>query len=92
MKVVTLRNLIIIFHQFEQMELEIREISNPDEKQRQLNHLGSFKAELKRLEQEYNLTKRRVKRYQDRRKLLSADDEDDAHLFEVEVRNSAKDR
>ena len=71
------------------MELEIRELSNPDEKQRQLNSLSSFKAELKRLEQEYNLTKKRVKRHQDRRKLLNNEGDD---YFEVEVHNSAKDR
>ena len=44
------------------MELEIHEITNSEEKTRQNNHLQSFKAELKRLQHEYNLTQRRVQR------------------------------
>ena len=37
------------------MELEIRELPSPEERSRQLNHMQSFKAELKRLEREYRL-------------------------------------
>ena len=44
------------------MELEIREIPNAEEKSRQQNHLASFKAELKRLQLEYNSTRRKVQR------------------------------
>ena len=57
------------------MELEIREIPNLDEKTRQQNSLDSFKAELKRLQREYNQTQRRVQRFEDRRILLNEDDD-----------------
>ena len=76
------------------MELEIRELPNPDERGRQLNHLESFKAELKRLDREYSLTKRRVQRHEDRLRLLnSPDDEelDTSHL-DMDMPHSAKDR
>ena len=74
------------------MELEIRELPSPDERNRQLNHLDSFKAELKRLEHEYSTTKRRVKRHQDRLNLLNHDATDDSTYIEVDVLHSAKDR
>ena len=76
------------------MELEIRELPSPEERTRQLNHMESFKAELKRLEREFSLTKRRVQRHGDRLKLLnSPDDEelDTSHL-DLDVPHSAKDR
>merc|ERR1712141_418221 len=74
---------------FEQMELEIREIPNAEEKSRQQNHLASFKAELKRLQLEYNSTRRKVQR----KSLLNNPSEiDDSNYLEVEVINSAKDR
>ena len=76
------------------MELEIRELPSPEERTRQLNHLESFKAELKRLDREYSLTKRRVQRYEDRLNLLnSPDDEelDTSHL-DSNMPHSAKDR
>ena len=76
---------------FEQMELEIRELSTQEERNRQTNHLDSFKAELKRLEQEHALTKRRVRRHHDRFKLLN-DHEEDSSYLEVDVIHSAKDR
>ena len=75
---------------FEQMELEIRELP-PEERSRQLNSLDSFKAELKRLDHEYTLTKRRVQRHQDRMKLLG-DEHEDSSYIEVDVLHSAKDR
>ena len=68
------------------MELEIHEISNSEEKTRQNNHLQSFKAELKRLQHEYNLTQRRVQRQNDR-KLLLSDGDVDSSFIEVDVRN-----
>ena len=71
------------------MELEIREIPNAEEKSRQQNHLASFKAELKRLQLEYNSTRRKVQR----KSLLNNPSEiDDSNYLEVEVINSAKDR
>ena len=73
------------------MELEIHEITNSEEKTRQNNHLQSFKAELKRLQHEYNLTQRRVQRQNDRKSLLS-DGDLDSNFIEVDVRNSAKDK
>merc|ERR1712150_281140 len=73
---------------FEQMELEIREIPSAEEKSRQNNHLASFKAELKRLQLEYNSTRRRVQR----KTLLNNHSEEDSNYLEVEVINSAKDR
>ena len=73
------------------MELEIHEITNSEEKTRQNNHLQSFKAELKRLQHEYNLTQRRVQRQNDR-KLLLSDGDLDSNFIEVDVRNSAKDK
>ena len=60
------------------MELEIREIPNADEKTRQQNSLDSFKAELKRLQREYNQTQRRVQRFEDRRILLNSNEDDDS--------------
>jgi hypothetical protein len=75
------------------MELEIRELPSADEKTRQMNHLASFKAELRRLQQEYNHTKRRVQRQHDRSQLLNdGDDIEDSNYFEVDVTNNAKDR
>ena len=77
---------------FEQMELEIRELPT-EERSRHLNSLDSFKAELKRLDHEYTLTKRRVKRHQDRLQLLNCDENEDSSYIEVDVlHSSAKDR
>lgn len=77
------------------MELEIRELPSTDERSRQMNHLSSFKAELKRLDHEFSLTKRRVQRHQDRIKLLNADDYDeeiDTSHVEIDMPHNAKDR
>ena len=74
---------------FEQMELEIRELPTED-RSRHLNSLESFKAELKRLDHEYTLTKRRVKRHQERLQLLNCDEQIDSSY--IEVHSSAKDR
>ena len=77
---------------FEQMELEIRELPTED-RSRHLNSLESFKAELKRLDHEYTLTKRRVKRHQERLQLLNCDEQIDSSYIEVDVlHSSAKDR
>jgi len=76
---------------FEQMELEIRELPSPEERSRQLNHMQSFKAELKRLEREYSLTKRRVQRHEDRSKLLDDEELDTSHL-DSDMSHNAKDR
>ena len=73
------------------MELEIRELPSPDERSRQLNHMESFKAELKRLEREYSLTKRRVQRHEDRSKLLDDEELDTSHL-DSDMSHNAKDR
>ena len=73
------------------MELEIRELPSPDERSRQLNHMQSFKAELKRLEREYSLTKRRVQRHEDRSKLLDDEELDTSHL-DSNISHNAKDR
>ena len=73
------------------MELEIRELPSPDERSRQLNHMQSFKAELKRLEREYSLTKRRVQRHEDRSKLLDDEELDTSHL-DSDISHNAKDR
>ena len=74
------------------MELEIRELPTED-RSRHLNSLESFKAELKRLDHEYTLTKRRVKRHQDRLQLLNCDEQVDSSYIEVDVlHSSAKDR
>ena len=76
------------------MELEIRELNSAEERSREMNHLQSFKAELKRLDHECTLTKRRVQRHQDRIKLLnSADDEElDTSHVDIDMPHSAKDR
>ena len=73
------------------MELEIRELPSPDERSRQLNHMQSFKAELKRLEREYSLTKRRVQRHEDRSRLLDDEELDTSHL-DSDMSHNAKDR
>ena len=70
-----------LFTQFEQMELEIREIPSAEEKSRQNNHLASFKAELKRLQLEYNSTRRRVQR----KTLLNNHSEEDSNYLEVGI-------
>ncbi len=58
------------------MELEIRELPTPEEKSRHTTQLDSFKAELKRLKQEYILTQKRVRRHEERAQLFDgADDE-----------------
>ena len=77
------KSLIIynLFTQFEQMELEIREIPSAEEKSRQNNHLASFKAELKRLQLEYNSTRRRVQR----KTLLNNHSEEDSNYLEVGI-------
>ena len=63
------------------MELEIREIPSAEEKSRQNNHLASFKAELKRLQLEYNSTRRRVQR----KTLLNNHSEEDSNYLEVGI-------
>ena len=63
------------------MELEIREIPSAEEKSRQNNHLASFKAELKRLQLEYNSTRRRVQR----KTLLNKHSEEDSNYLEVGI-------
>ena len=74
---------------FEQMELEIRELPS-EERSKHLNSLDSFKAELKRLDHEYSLTKRRVQRHQERVQLLDLNE--DSSYLEVDILHSAKDR
>ena len=56
--------------QFEQMELEIREIESPSEQDRNTSQLRSFKAECKRLQAEFSTARLKHQRRTERGELL----------------------
>lgn len=77
---------------FEQMELEIRELSSSEERSRQSTQLDSFKAELKRLRKEHLNAKRKNLRNQERKTLFggsnnsSKDEEEDLGIGDAQDR------